>query len=56
MNLVAVKLFHVVSQIKTERNCMHCKNEYALSNPKNCGNRLKAILLMKFSKLELSNN
>jgi len=34
----------------------HCKNEYALSNQKNCGNRLQAILLFKFNKLELSNN
>jgi len=33
-----------------------CKNEYSLSNQKNCGNRLKAILLIKFNKLELSNN
>jgi len=35
---------------------LHCKNEYALSNQKNCGNRLQAILLIKFNKLELSNN
>jgi len=35
---------------------IHCKNEYALSNKKNCGNRLQAILLIKFNKLELSNN
>jgi len=34
----------------------HCKNEYALFNQKNCGNRLQAILLIKFNKLELSNN
>jgi len=39
-------------------NVVHCKNEYALSNQKkkNCGNRLQAILLIKFNKLELSNN
>jgi len=24
---------------------MHCKNEYALSNQKNCGNRFEGILL-----------
>jgi len=35
---------------------VHCKNEYALSNQYNCGNRLQAILLIKFNKLELSNN
>jgi len=32
------------------------KNECALSNQTNCGNRLQAILLIKFNKLELSNN
>jgi len=35
---------------------LHCKNEYALSNQNNCGNRLQAMLLIKFNKLELSNN
>jgi len=35
---------------------VHCKNEYALSNKKKCGNRLQAILLIKFNKLELSTN
>jgi len=35
---------------------IHCKNENYLSNQKNCGNRLHAILLIKFNKLELSNN
>jgi len=38
-------------------NMMHallCKNEHAY--PKNCGNRLQAILLNKCNKLELSNN
>jgi len=28
----------------------------ALSNQKNCGNRLQTILLITFNKLELSNN
>jgi len=26
-------------------NSVHCKNEYALSHQKKCGNRLQAILL-----------
>jgi len=30
--------------------------EYTLSNQKNCGNRFQTILLIKFNKLELSNN
>jgi len=29
---------------------------YALSNHKKCGNTLQAILLIKFNKLELSND
>jgi len=44
---------------KDNKHCafqIHCKNEYALSNQKKCGNRLQAILLIKFNKLELSNN
>jgi len=32
------------------------KNEYALSNQKNCGNWLQAILLIKLNKLELINS
>jgi len=32
------------------------KNEYALSNQENCGNRLQAILFIKMNKLELSNS
>jgi len=40
-----------------ESGCaLHCKNEYTLSNQKNCGNRLQAIILIKCNKLELSNN
>jgi len=35
---------------------LHCKNEYALSNQNNCGNRLQAMLLIKCNSLELSNN
>jgi len=35
---------------------LSCVFQYALSNQKNCGNRLQAILLIKFNKLELSNN
>jgi len=35
---------------------IHCKNEYALSNQLNCGNRLQAILFIKLNKLELSNS
>jgi len=35
---------------------LHCKNEYALSDQKKCGNRLQAILLIKCNKLEVSNN
>jgi len=34
---------------------VHCKNECALSNQYNCGNRLQTILLIKLNKLELSN-
>jgi len=37
-----------ISEIKHD-----CKNEYAVSNQKNCGNGLQAILLIKFNKLEL---
>jgi len=36
--------------------CIQFKNEYALSNQKNRGNRLQAILLIQFNTLELSNN
>jgi len=32
---------------------IHCKNECALFNQNNCGNRLQAILLIQFNKLEL---
>jgi len=35
---------------------IYCKNENAISKQYNCGNRLQAILLIKFNKLELSNN
>jgi len=34
---------------------MHCKNEYVISNQYNCDNRLQAILLIKFNKLERRN-
>jgi len=32
---------------------LHCKNEYALSHQKNCGNRLQAILLIKFKQISI---
>jgi len=41
-----------------EPRLLNCKpiHVYALSNHKKCGNRLQAILLITFNKLELSND
>jgi len=45
-------IFHTAKVL----NCIHCKNEYALSNQKIVATDYKAKLFIKLNKLEMSNN
>jgi len=45
-------LYNWLGYSRRNGDTIHCKNEYALSNKK----KNEAILLIKFNKLELSNN